>query len=275
MEKFWRIAMQKCLIILTVLLLLPLNSLLSQPLPIVVKGKIADEQTGEPMGVDIEFRNSDGKKIKINSNSLTGEFQQVLNAGEFYEVILSGSNIIRKVDRFKVDHYDSYDEQEQNFTVKKLEPGRTLFRLSPFEKGSSQIIGDELESIFIELQEIMKFNRAVYFEFVVNAKETYTKAPIVQYKEEPKTKGKKKKPQKEEPRHQIIPDPNPGLVKELVDARIEVINKMLEDNSWKRYIKRLSVKADYDLGKPETSGTIPAINLLIVVKSLDSLMDKN
>lgn len=257
------------------LMILVFEAAFAQPLPIVVKGKITDEQTGQPIGVDIEFRSTDGRKIKINSNSISGEYQQVLNAGEFYEVILTGPNIIRKVDRLKVDHFDSYDEQEQNFTVIKLEPGRAIFKITAFDKGSNQINKEELESIFSEIQEIMKFNRAVNFEFVVNAKDTYKKSPIIEYKEEPKTKGKKKKPTKPEPRQLIQPDPSPEQVKSLVDARIEQINSLLEDNSWKRYIKRISIAGDYNLGEPSNLEKFDVPNLLIVVKSIDAAMERN
>ncbi len=255
-------------------IVLMLNFTLAQPLPIVVKGKVTDELTGQPIGVEIEFRSTDGRKIKINSNSISGEYQQVLNAGEFYDVIFSGPNIIRKVDRLKVDHFDSYDEQEQNFTVIKLEPGRTLFKISAFNKGSNEVSKEEIESVFNQIKEIMKFNRAVNFEFVINAKDTYKKAPIYEYKEEAKAKGKKKKPVKSEPRQLIQPDPNPELVKSLVDARIERINSLIDDNDWKRYIRRITVNGDYSLGEytnPEKSN-IP--NLLIVVKSIDSAMER-
>ena len=247
-----------------------------QSSPVLLKGKVIDELTGQPAGVNIEIRNSDGKKIKINSNSLHGDYEQLLESNQTYEFIFTGYDIIRKSETVKTLDTAKYAEQEINFSVKKLTPGVTFQNVDAFEKLSLNP-SNNLVTTFDEIKDIMKFNRAVSFEFYVNAHDTYIKAPdpapIVVDKKPKKKKAKQVKQAPQEVRQQ---DPDPELIKKLVDTRYDVINKLLSDESWKRYSKRISLVKDYSLGElPSNSGSVsPNHDFKVVVSALDTNMTK-
>lgn len=238
---------------------------------VYLKGVITDEITGKPVGVNIEFRDSQGEKVKIISNSLDGSYQQLVNAGEKYAIIFTNYDILRKTVEYKVPDTNSYAEFEMDYSVKKLVQGMDLFKYDAFPKGGNGVATQTLEKLQ-ELNNLMVFNRAVNFNFVINAHDTFSKAPkpvVPEVKEEPKTK-KSKKPKKVQVTVEQVPvvsDPDPQLVKELVDARIKSIETCI--SSWKTLQKRITIVADYSLAEsPDES--LP--DFIISVKELQETM---
>ncbi len=133
---------------------------------ILVKGFITEESTQKPIGVEIEFRDSDGKRIKSLSNSLTGEFQQILNSSSEYTVILNSSEILRKEFRFRTLDTNDYAEQEIDWTVIKPQPGAIIFRGGIF--GSDNSFTKSGTEKLEEIQVILRFNRELHVDFKVN-----------------------------------------------------------------------------------------------------------
>lgn len=235
---------------------------------ILLKGNVSDEFTGQPVSATMEFRESNnGKRFKIQSNSADGYYQQVLNAGTQYDLVFTNNDIVRKIVPVKVDNSEKYTEQIQDFKVKKLTVGLKYFKLNAFEPGSAELKADALAEIE-SLKEVMQFNRAVSFEFVVNAHDTYKKEIIKS--EHPKAKPDKKKSKKKNVTEikPVFTSPSPDLAKELSDKRLTSVNSML--SSWTRFSLRLTSSADFSVAEPEGE----AYSLYVVVKEIKNLFEK-
>ncbi len=236
---------------------------------IILKGHVTDEFTGQPVAATMEFREANnGKRFKIQSNSADGYYQQVLNAGTQYELVFTNNDIVRKIVPVKIDNSEKYTEQSQDFQVKKLTPGLKYFKLNAFDAGSAQLKAEALAEIET-LKEVMQFNRAVSFEFVVNAHDTYKKEIIKS--EQPKAKPEKKKSKKKivteiKP---VYTSPNPDMAKELSEKRLSAVNSML--SSWTRFSLRLSSSADFSVAEPDGG---ESYSLYVVVKELKNLFEK-
>lgn len=262
----------KSFIIAMLVICLPFVSM-AQSVPVLLKGNVTEDKNNEPIGIQIEFRSRDGKKIRTQSNAKYGTYEQLLNAGESYEVVLSSPNIVRKIDSVKLEPSTKFGEQSANFSVTKLAPGVELFGIDAFDKLSATpktALLDDLE----EIKEMLKFNRSISIEFVVTAKDTYNKA-IEMKQVETKSADKKKKKKQKQPKQTIhvVTDPDPDLIKQLVNSRIEEINKIVSDNSWKRYNKRVSVKADFDAGS-DSSNQVSTKDFHVVVTAIDMNFDR-
>ncbi|MDT3738964.1 MAG: hypothetical protein RO257_05620 [Candidatus Kapabacteria bacterium] len=131
---------------------------------ILVKGIIVDENSNEPVSVSIELRTGDGKKIKTQSNSNTGLFEQLLPAGETYNVILTADDILRKEFEFSTDKSSEYKEQKAEWTVVKPKEGSRIFSGEIFKTGGSGISDEGIKKLK-ELQMLLRFNRSLYVSF--------------------------------------------------------------------------------------------------------------
>lgn len=158
------------LVLITIVLIMNFsNNVFSQFLSgknaqVLVKGIIVDENSNEPIGVSIELRTGDGKKIKTQSNSITGLFEQLLPAGETYNVILTADDILRKEFEFNTDKSSEYKEQKAEWTVVKPIAGSRIFSGEIFKTGDSGI-SDEGSKKLKELQMLLRFNRSLYVSF--------------------------------------------------------------------------------------------------------------
>ena len=169
--------MTKIVKLLTIIFVTGISFLLianeaSSVVPLVVKGKITDEFSGSPMSLTVEFRTNDGKKIKVKTQN-DGLYQQVLNSGETVEVYFYNYNVLRIKQTYQVPDKDEYQEIEQNFTVKKLVKGNSIYKLDFFSKSKSSINGTA-DSFLKDLNITMRFNRHVKFDFYVDAHDTYS-----------------------------------------------------------------------------------------------------
>jgi len=134
---------------------------------VLLKGKITDEVSGKPIGTGIEFISKDGRKIKTQSNSITGEWEQLLTSGE-YEVILFSWNVARKTTSIAIEEVEKFKEIRQDFTVKRMMPNDIMFNLNAFADNSAtpnRSILNELEVLKVA----MRFNRGVQFIVYINS----------------------------------------------------------------------------------------------------------
>lgn len=160
--------------LLLVLLIFNFNAIYSQFLSgkdaqVLVKGKIFEENTLEPLVLSIEFRSQEGKKIKTQSNS-NGEFEQLLPSGSKYLVILNSDSILRKEFNFIVDDSDKFIEQKTEWTAIKPKVGSRIFGGNIFLNSSSNLSEQGIESLK-ELQMLLRFNRSLYVSFEISNKE--------------------------------------------------------------------------------------------------------
>lgn len=159
----------KTLKISVFLLLLASFNLFSQDLSTrIVKGTITDKSTGKPQEVEIVFEDSKGKKFKINSNSITGKYEQLLNVGETYKISFLRYDILKdEVELTPKAPDKSFEPQIQDYEVFIMKKGVELFDYDVFEKGSDKVSPSGEKSLE-KLKTIMRFNRALYVDIVIH-----------------------------------------------------------------------------------------------------------
>lgn len=228
---------------------------------ILVKGKVIDENSLQPVGTDIEFRHSNGKKIKIQSNSISGQWEQILPEGN-YTVILYSWNVARKIDEMEVPAATKYKEIQKDFTVKRMLPNDKIFQLSAFDSASENFHGiakSEIES----LKEVMKFNRAVEFTVYVNASDMFAPKPIAEPKPADTKKAKKSKgksPAAPQAEAKAAPQAD---YSSLIQKRLAEVESYF--SNWGNLQSRIKVEADFSNSK----SSYPNSLVVIVSKNQD------
>lgn len=133
---------------------------------ILVKGILVDENSGEPISAEIELRSKDGKKVKTQSNSITGKFEQLLPSGESYTVIVNSEEIIRKEFEFTTETADAFKEQETKWTAVKPRTGVKIFSEDIFQSGSSELSTKGIDKLK-QLQMLLRFNRSLFVSIAI------------------------------------------------------------------------------------------------------------
>ncbi|MCX7909645.1 MAG: hypothetical protein N2560_09040 [Ignavibacteria bacterium] len=265
--------MKKLVIISVIILIVPCllypQFLNNSTVQLILKGKVLDEYTGNPVGAIIEFRTSTGKKFKIKSDSVSGEYSQVFQSGENIEVIIYDWDVIRQKFNVQLPDTNKYAEIEQNFTVKHLKEGLVAFKFDCFEKGNSSLLNDCEEKLG-GLDDVLRFNRNVKFEIQVTAYDTYIKTRKVQTVQKVVTEKKKKKTITEEV--VSIEEPPAELIKNLVDSRFGEINKFIE--GMPRAKGRLFVVTNYQSGELQPGNQPQPYEIFVVVKELKNILEK-
>jgi hypothetical protein len=134
---------------------------------VLLKGVIIDEFTDEPTGVDIRFIDPSGKKINTKSNSISGKFEQLLEAGTTYTVELTGPEVLDKEFKFDIIESENFTEQKTDWTVVKFAVGATLYNWDLFDNGSSNLNAGA-NSNLEKLKKMLRFNRSVYLEIILS-----------------------------------------------------------------------------------------------------------
>ena len=138
----------------------------------IVKGKITNSETGSPESIDIFFKTSTGKRVKIKSNSITGEYEQLLNAGETYELSFIRWDVLNQPTKLTVEAEDKdYTAQTANFKIKILKEGNKIFSKDAFGKGSS-VLSDIGQNLLKDLKKLLRFNRSLSINININASDS-------------------------------------------------------------------------------------------------------
>lgn len=132
---------------------------------VLLKGKVLDKITNEPHEVEITFVDQSGKKIKVRSNKLTGEYQQLLEGGTAYEATVMAGDIYRETFSLNTRVSDSsFVEQYDNLMVVTLNSGRELNKYQGFSGGS---LTPDAEKELKEINKILRFNRGLTMDIIV------------------------------------------------------------------------------------------------------------
>jgi len=140
---------------------------------IILNGRIIEENTQKPIGVNIELRDENGKKNKSQSNSLTGEFQFVVESNKTYNVILNSDEILRRDFKFKTLDTNTYAEQTVEWYVFKPKIGNRIFKGNIFKINTWQLT-NEGEEILEEIKMTLRFNRNLFVNFNISAENIIT-----------------------------------------------------------------------------------------------------
>lgn len=217
---------------------------------ILAKGKVTCERTNEPVETEIEFRGSNGKKIRTRSNSITGNWEQILPPDK-YTVLLHSWNVARKTYEIEVEPNNKYKEITKDFTVVRLLPGDELLQIQFFKTNSTEVQSD-LSEFIQQIKDIMKFNRGAEFTFYVSASDMFKPVQNVQLQENPKPSDKKEKSKtsqsskkaelKQEP--QNVPD-----YTTLLNQRYAVMKSLLSE----AFTQNSKIKLEIDVERNHTS----------------------
>lgn len=134
---------------------------------VLLKGKVADKLDGKPEGVEIRFEDENGKFFKINSNSLTGNYEQILESGKKYKIRLTSKNIFPLEFPIETEKTKNYLEQTADFDILRLEQGRAIDCSDLFSSGSANLQSNA-KSFFDDLNLKMRFNRNVKLSMEVH-----------------------------------------------------------------------------------------------------------
>lgn len=236
---------------------------------LILKGKIIDEYTGNPVGATIEFRTNTGKKFKIKSDSVSGNYQQVFQSGENVEVIIYDWDVVRAKFTVQLPDTNKYAEIERDFVVKHLREGLVAYKYNCFERGEA-ILNPDCKDKLLALDEVLRFNRNVKFEIQVTAFDTYIKTRKVEKIQKVVTEKKKKKTIVEEV--EKIEEPQEERIKELVDRRIPEIEKIVGEIP--RGKGKLFVVPIYRSGELEPGNEPQVWEIFVVVKELKNILEK-
>lgn len=154
---------------------------------ILLKGTVKDLIDDSPLSVNIKFEDENGKSFKITSNSLSGKYEQILEAGKTYKIKITANNIFPTEFIINTDTTNNYKEQLQDFKVVSLTPGKKVQCWDIFESGTSQL-NSNFSNLINELNKNMQFNRNVSLILEVNAFDSFDKFIKIS-----KVKGKSKK----------------------------------------------------------------------------------
>ncbi len=165
--------MKKVFSILLLLFMVSLNCYCGG-VPILIKGKVLDEFSNTPTEVTMVIKGKDDKKIKIQPNILTGEYQQVLNSGDVYEVTFLNYDVVKETKTINIEYSEDYKEVEIDFNIKKMTNNRTIYQVNCFNTGTTQI-SNECSKLFKDFIDVYRFNRGAKFKLVLNSSKAKNK----------------------------------------------------------------------------------------------------
>lgn len=137
---------------------------------VMVKGKVVDVNTKQPISIELEFEPPTGSKFIVKSLEITGKFDQLFQSGTKYNVTFAGDNIYREETTFTPvgKEGEGYSEIAQTFEVKGLTTGVIVEDIAIFGAGSTDLTSAG-KSFLKEMKISMRFNRNASFVFQVNA----------------------------------------------------------------------------------------------------------
>jgi len=123
---------------------------------VLIKGKVINVKTNEPIKADIKFELlPSGKELGIaTSNKLSGEFRIVLPGGKKYGFRAEAEGFISINENINIENLGEYNEKQVNLSLSPIETG-TQFRINNifFETGKWDLLDDS----FSELNRLAEF----------------------------------------------------------------------------------------------------------------------
>lgn len=135
---------------------------------VMVKAKVIDVNTKQPISIELEFQPKTGNKFVVKSNEGTGAFEQLLQANETYAITFMGDNVYREESSFTPKSNEGYSEINKTFEVKGLAPGVVVENLDIFGANSADLTTAGKDAVN-NMKVSMRFNRNTEFVFQVNA----------------------------------------------------------------------------------------------------------
>lgn len=116
----------------------------------VLKGKVIDENTAEPLSATISLVNNETKQVlsRINVDSLTGNFELVIPHGGNYGVLTEKAGYLFNSINFNLPKFAEYQEIDTHIIMVKAEIGsKTILKNIFFDVGKADLKASSLSEI--------------------------------------------------------------------------------------------------------------------------------
>jgi hypothetical protein len=243
---------------------------------ILVKGKIIDEYTGNPVEAQLEFRDQTGKKIRTKSNSLDGSWEQIFNSGDKLDLVVMNWDVARSISKLNVKDTSAYSEQKQDYYVRKFEQGKPIYKFNLFEPKLAKFVSNH-NILLDSLKDVLLFSRNIKVELRINVRDSYSKTKVVVQPDKSSVKTKKKKNKKEpdmplEPKI-TIKEPDMALVNSLLDLRFDELEAYVKN--WVRFSDRIKVVVDNSTNvEPDGANLEKNFDYEVIVTELKNSLEK-
>ena len=129
----------------------------------VLKGKVIDENTAEPLSATISLVDNETKKVlsKITVDGTTGDFELVIPHGGNYGVSTERVGYLFNSINFSVPQFAEYQETDMHIIMVRAEVGsKVILKNIFFDTGKSDLKNASLAEIE-NIQELLKSNPAL------------------------------------------------------------------------------------------------------------------
>lgn len=231
-----------------------------------IKGKVLDEATSQPVGVEMDMviipAKTPTRKIIVKVNSATGDYLQPLSSGDVYTIRFSSYGVYYKEEVLELPAANKYKEERHDFKVRRILQNQLLAETAafdPLQNTISPVGSTELQSVL----DLMKKN--VELQVVVTlAQETVPPPPPPKpTKPAKKVKGKK-----------VEAAPEPVVAPVATVSNEQLYNDRLA--ALKKYFaqaKDAEIRVTYEKGASAV-GTPGAKNVRVVVGVVKSLLEE-
>lgn len=242
------------------------QSTIAQNATVNIKGKVLDESTSQPVGVEMDMvivpAKAPTRKIVVKVNSATGDFLQPLTSGDTYTLKFSSYGVYYKEETLDLPPTSKFREDRKEFRVRRIVTGQQLVESAAFDPQQTSLSATgtaELQAVL----DLMKKN--VDLQVVVNlAQEIMPPPPPAKApKAVKKPKGKKAEPVVEAP---VVVAPT-MTNEQLYTDRLAVLKTYFSQ------AKDAEIRVTYAKGAP-VAGAPGTKNVRVVVGTVKSLLEE-
>lgn len=254
------------LVMTTLTLLLCTTATTAQNATWNIKGKVLDETTMQPVGIEMDMviipAKNPARKIIVKVNSATGDYLQPLPSGDSYTIRFSSYGVYFKEEIMELPAATKYKEERRDFKVRRIIQGQLLAEAAafdPMQTTLSATAGADLQPVL----DLMKKN--VELQVVVSlAQETVPPPPPVKApKPAKKTKGKKV---------DAAPEPAPVAAPTVTNEQLYT-DRVAALKSYFAQAKDAEIRVTYEKGASAV-GTPGAKNVRVAVGVVKSLLEE-
>lgn len=211
--------------ILLAFILLSPGIILAQRTSTLVQGKVIDDG-GKPVSAELFFTPESGRTIRCKSNSSDGSYQQIIEPGKNYLIIVKKYIPVER--RIALSTPSSYQEITKDIQVKTIETGMELDRLSAF-KSNDTLVDTEMAKAFDYMKKLLDNNLHMDVVITVSSEDSFFKSKRVKQYYTDK-RGRR--------RYKRVRLSAEDQANALIDARIASITEYFAGQ--KKYRKRVS-----------------------------------
>ncbi len=132
----------------------------------ILKGKIHDEKTGDPVAASIELIDNEKNEVLavFTSNSATGRYLVSLPAGKNYGIAIKAENYLFHSENFNIPKASIYNEVIKDIPLKKVEVGEKIVLNNIFfDSGKAKLRPESYAELGV-LRKLMKDNPGLKIE---------------------------------------------------------------------------------------------------------------